>query len=124
MKLPRLVLHVAMGWYHSLVLSVGQYVGTQLSKLESCRLNMDVLYMGTSGLSIHFRVMERIGKTVYRLDLKVRFKDVHNIFHVSQLKKHLPGGSSANPTEPIQVEGEEHFEVEALLQYRSRGNSW
>ena len=32
--------------------------------------------------------------------------------------------SSANPPEPIQVEGEEHFEVEALLQHRSRGNSW
>ena len=25
--------------------------------------------------------------------------------------------------EPIQVEGEEHFEVEALLQHRSRGSS-
>ena len=71
-----------------------------------------------------FRVMERIGKTAYRLDLRGRFKDVHNVFHVSQLKKHIPGGSSANPPEPIQVEGEEHFEVEALLQHRNRGNSW
>ena len=70
-----------------------------------------------------FRVMERIGKTAYRLDLRGRFKDVHNVFHVSQLKKHIPGGSSANPPEPIQVEGEEHFEVEALLQHKSRGNS-
>ena len=39
-----------------------------------------------------FRVMERIGKTAYRLDLRGRFKDVHNVFHVSQLKKHIPGG--------------------------------
>ena len=70
-----------------------------------------------------FRVMERIGKTAYRLDLRGRFKDVHNVFHVSQLRKHIPGGSSANPPEPIQVEGEEHFEVEALLQHRSRGRS-
>ena len=71
-----------------------------------------------------FRVMERIEKTAYRLDLRGRFKDVHNVFHVSQLRKHIPGGSSANPPEPIQVEGEENFEVEALLQHRSRGNSW
>ena len=70
-----------------------------------------------------FRVMERIKKTEYRLELRGRFKDVHNIFHVTQLKKHLPGGSSTNPPEPIQVDGEEHFEVEALLQHRSRGNS-
>ena len=53
MKLLRLVLQVEMSWYHSLVLSVGQYVVTQLSKLGSCRLNMDVLFVGTSGLSIH-----------------------------------------------------------------------
>ena len=56
-----------------------------------------------------FRVMERIGKKVYRLDLRVRFKDVHNVFHMSQLRTHTPGGSSANPPEPIQVEGEEYF---------------
>ena len=31
----------------------------------------------------HFRVLERVGKTAYRLDLKGRFKDVHNVFHVS-----------------------------------------
>ena len=71
-----------------------------------------------------FRVMERIGKTAYRPDLRGRFKDVYNVFHMSQLRKHLPGGSSTNLPEPIQMEGEEHFEVEALLQHRSRHNSW
>ena len=70
-----------------------------------------------------FRVMERIGKTDYRLDLRGTFKNIHNVFHVSQLRKHIPGGSSANPPEPIQVEGKEHFKVEALLQHRTRGNS-
>ena len=44
-----------------------------------------------------FRVMERIGKIAYRLDLKNRFKSIHNAFHVSQLKKHIPGGSSTTP---------------------------
>ena len=71
-----------------------------------------------------FGVMKCIGKTVYRLDLRGRFKDVHNVFYISQLKNHIPGGSSTNPPEPIQVEGEEQFEVEALLPHRSRGNSW
>ena len=71
-----------------------------------------------------FRVMEHIGKTAYRLDLRGRLKDVHNVLHISQIKKHIPRGSSANPPEPIQVASEEQFEVEALLQHRSRGNSW
>ena len=70
-----------------------------------------------------FRIMERTGKTSYRLDLKNRFKSIHNVFHVFQLKKHIPGGSFTTPPEPIQVEGEEYFEVEALLKHRSRGSS-
>ena len=52
-KLPRLVLQVEMSWYHSLVLIVGQYIVTQLSKLERYRLNMSVLFVSTSGPSIH-----------------------------------------------------------------------
>ena len=39
-KLTRLVLQVEMSWYHSLVLSVGQYIVTLLSELENCRLNI------------------------------------------------------------------------------------
>ena len=53
MKLPRLVLQVEMSWYHSLVLSVGQYVVTQLSKLGSYWLNMDVMFVRTSDLGIY-----------------------------------------------------------------------
>ena len=30
-----------------------------------------------------FRVMEHIGRTAYKLDLKGRFKQVQNVFHVS-----------------------------------------
>ena len=62
-----------------------------------------------------FRVLERIGKTTYRLDLRGRFKGVQNVFYVSQLKRQIPRGSSTSPPEPIQVKGEDHFKVEALL---------
>ena len=30
----------------------------------------------------HYRVLERVGKTAYRLDLRGRFKDIHNICKV------------------------------------------
>ena len=68
--------------------------------------------------------MERIGKIANRLDLKGRFNSIHNIFHISQLKKHILGSLSTTPPKPIQVEDEEYLEVEALLKHRSRGNSW
>ena len=42
---------------------------------------------------------------------------------MSQLKNYTPRGSSTTPPEPIQLEGEDHFKVEALLKYRSRGSS-
>ena len=70
-----------------------------------------------------FRGIERIGRTAYKLNLKDRFKQTQNIFHVSQLKKNIPGGLSTTPPEPIQVEGEDHLEVEALLKHRKKGNS-
>ena len=53
-----------------------------------------------------FQVIERIGQCAYRLDLKGRFAGVHDVFHVSQLKPHIQGGSSATPPQPVEVEGE------------------
>ena len=95
---------------------------------EEVLLSLKTLHLaGTRKLRARFvglfRVMEYVGKTAYRMDLRGGFKDVHNIFHVSQLRKHIPGGLSANPPELIQVEGKEHYKVEALLQHKTRGNS-
>ena len=51
--------------------------------LSSKTLHLD----GTRKLRSRFggplRMLERIGKTAYRLDLRGRFKDIHSIFHVS-----------------------------------------
>ena len=51
-------------------------------------------------------VLQRIVQCAYRLDLKGRFAGVHDVFHVSQLKPHIQGGSSAAPPQPVEVEGE------------------
>ncbi|KAK8940810.1 hypothetical protein KSP39_PZI010800 [Platanthera zijinensis] len=34
-----------------------------------------------------FQILERIGVSAYRLDLPVNFSGVHEVFHVSQLRK-------------------------------------
>ena len=51
--------------------------------LSSKRLHL----AGTSKLCARFvgpfSVLERVGKTAYRLDLRGRFKDVQNVFHIS-----------------------------------------
>ena len=66
-----------------------------------------------------FKVLQRVGKTAYKIDLQGRFTGVHNVFHVSQLRP-VPGGSSTEPPQLVKVEDEAHYEVEALLKHRER----
>ena len=67
-----------------------------------------------------FQVLQRAGQTAYKLDLKGRFVGVHDVFHVSQLRPHVPGGSSAAPPDPVEVDGEAQYEVECLLRHRAQ----
>jgi len=36
-----------------------------------------------------FKILERMGEVAYRLELPARLSDVHDVFHISQLKKCL-----------------------------------
>ena len=45
------------------------------------RGNLDPRYIGP------FKIISRVGKVVYRLDLPEELSQVHNTFHVSQLRK-------------------------------------
>ena len=63
-------------------------------------------------------MLQRVGQTAYKLDLKGRFVGVHDVFHVSQLRPHIPDGSSAAPPDPVEVDGEAQYEVECLLRFR------
>jgi hypothetical protein len=33
-----------------------------------------------------FKILERVGEVAYRLELPVQLADVHDVFHISQLK--------------------------------------
>jgi hypothetical protein len=51
-----------------------------------------------------FRILERKGEVAYQLELPVRLSDVHNVFHMSQLKKCLRVPEEQLPLKELDVQ--------------------
>jgi hypothetical protein len=51
-----------------------------------------------------FPVVARVGKLSYRLDLPLSMRGVHNVFHVSMLRKYLEDAEHLVLSEPITIE--------------------
>ena len=58
---------------------------------------LSLIYIGP------FEIIERIGKVAYRLTLSPDLSKVHNVFHVSILKKYVFNPSHVLSEEPIEV---------------------
>ena len=50
-----------------------------------------------------FKILERMGEVAYKLDLPNQLSDVHNVFHVSQLRKCLKPLDEPLPLEELTV---------------------
>lgn len=57
-----------------------------------------------------YDIIERIGRLAYRLDLPNNLGKVHNVFHVSQLKRYVPDKSHVLDPEIIEVDETLSFE--------------
>jgi hypothetical protein len=53
-----------------------------------------------------FRVFRQVGEMAYQLELPDNLSDVHNVFHVSQLKKCLRVPEEQLPMEELSVHGD------------------
>ena len=72
-----------------------------------------------------FIISAVISPVAYRLDLPPHWK-VHPVFHVSNLKRYHRSEEFARteqPPPPVLVEGEEEYEVEAILRHKGKGAS-
>lgn len=71
-----------------------------------------------------FEVVSRVGSHAYRLNLPSSMR-IHPVFHVSLLSKQsqdlpdIPGRTQAPPP-PVEVNDEQHYEVESILDSRTR----
>ena len=51
-----------------------------------------------------FRVTARVGRIAYRLELPAELSQIHDTFHISQLRKCIADESAVVPLEDIQVD--------------------
>ena len=71
-----------------------------------------------------FEIVDGIGPVAYRLDLPEEFSRVHNVFHISMLRKYIPDSSHVLETleielrddlsyeeQPVQILGREENEI-------------
>ena len=97
----------------------------------------DQVYLSTKNLTLStsnrkllprwvgpFKIVKQIGKDSFRLDLQGKFH-IHPVFHSSLLKPYIesdadkfPGRTQPVPP-PIDIDGEEEYEVEAILNKRT-----
>ena len=70
-----------------------------------------------------FTIRDQVSSHAYRLDLPESYSGIHNVFHVSLLEPAHPDPYSTlrnNKPPPVEVEGEEEYEVEEILDSRKR----
>nr|GEU81118.1 reverse transcriptase domain-containing protein [Tanacetum cinerariifolium] len=61
-----------------------------------------------------FEIIERIGPMAYKLELPKKLYGIHNMFHVSNLKKCLADENLAIPLEEIQIDEKLYFIEESM----------
>ena len=50
-----------------------------------------------------YEIIARVGPVAYRLDLPPELSKVHNVFHVSMLRKYIPNPSHVFRDQPVQL---------------------
>jgi hypothetical protein len=86
-----------------LTFKVGDYVYLKVSPIRDLRIlkvkeKLSPRYIGP------FQILERKGELAYQLELPARLLDVHDVFHISQLKKYLRVREEQLPLEELNVQ--------------------
>ena len=61
-----------------------------------------------------FRILKKIGLVIYQLELPKDLERIHNVLHVSMLRKYIADPSHVLKTPPIELEKDLSFEVQPV----------
>jgi len=61
-----------------------------------------------------FEILERVGPTAYRLALPMEMSKIHNVFHVSVLRKYIPDSTHVLEVQPIELKEDLSYEEEPI----------
>lgn len=65
-----------------------------------------------------FTITKQVNKVAYKLDLPDHMKRIHNVFHISLLKQFYSDGRSQPPPPPIEIDGENYYLIERILDHK------
>jgi hypothetical protein len=94
--------------------NVGDLVWLSRKNIKTTRPNAKLDYRNLGP----FKVLDRIGKVAYRLELPQLLSTIHNVFHVSLLSPVVENSFSNRvvpPPDPITIDNEQEYEVEDIL---------
>ena len=61
-----------------------------------------------------FEIVDGIGPVAYRLELPEEFSRVHNVFHISMLRKYIPDSSHVLETPEIELRDDLSYEEQPV----------
>ena len=61
-----------------------------------------------------YKILEKVGKVAYRLALPPNLAMVHNVFHISMLKKYAPDTSHVLEHEPMEIHKDLSYEEKLI----------
>ena len=61
-----------------------------------------------------YRIVERIGEVEYRLELPSNLDRLHDVFHVSMIRKYIPDPSHVLIEQPVEIQENLTYEEEPV----------
>ena len=72
------------------------------------RRNLSPRYIGP------YKIVERVGEVAYRLELPSYLDRIHDVFHVSMLRKYIPNPSHVLTEQPVEIQENLTYEEEPV----------